>query len=271
MTLAPTLRSQPQGHYRATQVARAEVSKIVSLRSTVITLGLTVVAALVVTVLVTHSQLGHAPHYYDGFDPTSNALSGMIVVALTGGVFGALMITNEYSSGTMRSTLAATPNRPLLLATKITVIALLTLVLCEVLSFACFFLGQGILSGGGAPSATLATPGAAGAVVMTGAFIALMTLMAFGFGFALRSTAAAIAAFVGVVFVLPLVVQGISEHAVHYLPSNILVKSIMTTVQQAPPGAPNAPLPSSVGMLLMVLYAAIALVAGAVVFLKRDA
>lgn len=270
MTLT-TLRTEPRGHYRVRHVARAEVAKITSLRSTAITLGLTVVAAVLVTVLVTHAQLHQFPAFYNGFDPTANALSGMIPVALAGGVFGALLITNEYSSGTMRSTLSATPNRPFLLATKIGVTAVLTLVFCEVLSFACFFIGQAVLSGGGAPTASLASSGAARAVLMTGAFIALMTLMAFGFGFLFRSTAAAIAAFVGVVFVLPLVMHGISQAAVPYLPTNMLANSIMVTVRQAPPGAPDAPLSPTVGLLLMVLYAAIALAAGAVRFVKRDA
>jgi len=40
---------------------------------------------------------------------------------------------------------------------------------------------------------------------MTGAFIALMALMSFGLGLILRNTAGAIAGFVGIIFVLPLV------------------------------------------------------------------
>ena len=52
---------------------------------------------------------------------------------MTGGVFGALLITGEYSSGTIRTTLAATPKRPLLLAAKIGVTAVLTMVFCELL------------------------------------------------------------------------------------------------------------------------------------------
>ena len=71
---------------------------------------------------------------------------------------------------------------------------------------------------------------------MTGLFIALMALMSFGFGLIFRNTAAAIAAFVGVVFVLPLVMHGISESAVRYLPTNILTNSIMATVNQGPGG-----------------------------------
>jgi ABC-2 type transport system permease protein len=271
---SPTIQldRRAPGHYRMTHVAKGEIAKIVTLRSTMITLGLTVVASLVVTGLVTNSALGHhPPGWYTGFDPTSQSLLGMIAVALAGGVFGALLITGEYASGTIRSTLAATPNRPLLVATKIGVTAVLTAVFCEVLSFATFFLGQAILSGG-APSATLASPGALRAVLMTGVFIALLTLMSFGFGLVFRNTAAAIAAYVGVVFVLPLVMHGISEPDVRYLPTQILTNSVMSTVHQGPPGGgPLTPLSPAVGLGLMVLYAAIALAVGAVLFVRRDA
>jgi ABC-2 type transport system permease protein len=219
---------------------------------------------------VTNSELHHAPAYYRlGFDATQNSLTGMIVVALTGGVFGALLITSEYSSGTIRTTLAATPKRPLLLATKVGVTAVLVALFCEVLSLASFFLGQAILSAGGVPSASLASPGAARAVVLTGVFIALIALMSFGFGLIFRSTAASIAAFVGVIFVLPLVVHGISESSLHYLPTNILTNSVMSTVNQGPTG-PFAPVSPVVGLVLMTLYAAMALTAGAVFFVRRD-
>ena len=268
--MTDTLSVAPQGHYRIKHAARSEIVKILTLRSTFITLGLTVVASLLVTGLVTNSALHHQPMWYNGFDPTSQSLIGMITVALAGGVFGALLITGEYSSGTIRSTLAATPRRPVLLAAKIGVTAVATAVFCEVLSFATFFLGQAILSGGGAPTATLGSPGALRAVMMTGLFIALLTLMAFGFGLIFRSTAAAIAAFVGVVFVLPLVMHGISQYDVRYLPTQILTQSIMTTVSQGPGGA-SPPLTPAVGLSLMAVYAAIAVVVGAALFVRRDA
>ena len=144
-------------------------------------------------------------------------------------------------------------------------------VFCELLSFAAFFLGQAILSGGGAPSASLGSPGALRAVVMTGVFIALMALMSFGFGLMLRSTAAAIAAFVGVVFVLPLVMRGISQPDLRYVPTNILTNSIMSTVNQGGPGGVLQPLSPGVGLLLMAVYAGIALAVGGALFLRRDA
>ncbi len=265
------LLDAPRGHYRPTHIARSEFAKIVTLRSTAITVGLTVVAALLVTGLVTHADGGnHPPGFYQGFDPTQQSLTGLITVALAGGVFGALLITSEYSSGTIRSTMAAAPRRTLLLATKLGLTTVLTMTFCVVLSFATFFLGQAILSGGGAPTATLASPGAARAVILSGLFIGLISLMSFGFGLIFRSTAAAIAAFVGVIFVLPLVMHGISESSVRYLPTNILINSIMSTVTQGQ-GGPFPPLTPVVGLLLMVLYAAAALAVGAVLFVRRDA
>jgi ABC-2 type transport system permease protein len=269
--MTQTIQTAPVGHYRVKHVVKSEVVKILTLRSTAITLGLTVVAGLLVTGLVANAALHHGPgYYYNGFDPTQEALTGLIVAGLTGGVFGALLITGEYSSGTIRTTLAATPRRPLLLVAKIGVTTAATVVFCELLSFASFFLGQAILSGGGAPSANLGSPGAFRAVFMTGLFISLMAVMSFGFGLIFRSTAAAIAAFVGVVFVLPLVMHGISEPDLRYVPTNILTNSIMATVNQGPGGIVR-PLSPAVGLLLMVIYAAIALTVGAVLFVRRDA
>lgn len=268
--MSPVARATPRGHYRLRHVVEAEVVKIATLRSTVITLGLTVVGALLVTGLVTDNALHQPPPFYRFFDPTQSGLTGMIVVALTGGVFGALLITGEYSSGTIRTTLAATPRRPVLLAAKIGVAAALMVVFCELLSLVSFFLGEAVLAGGGAPSAGLGSPGAARAVLLTGLFIALLALMSFGFGLVFRSTAAAIAAFVGVVFVLPLVMHGISEPDLRYLPTQILVDSIMATVHPVPAG-PYPPLSPGSGLGLMAAYAVTPLAAGAALFVRRDA
>jgi ABC-type transport system involved in multi-copper enzyme maturation permease subunit len=267
--MTQALQNTPLDHYRIKNMVKSEAVKVTTLRSTAITLGVTLVAGLLVTGLVTNAALHHDASYYNGFDPTQSALLGLIVAALTGGVFGALLITGEYSSGTIRTTLAATPRRPLLLTAKIGVAAAAAVIFCEMLSFVSFFLGQAILSGGGAPSATLGSPGALRAVTMTGLFIALMALMSFGFGLICRSTAAAVAPFVGVVFVLPLVMQGVSEPDLRYVPTQILTNSIMATVKQAP-GSHVHELSPIVGLLLMALYAAVTLAAGAVLFVKRD-
>ena len=208
VTVAQAIQTAPPGHYRLKNVVRSEVVKILTLRSTALTLGITVAAALLVTGLVSNAALGHSAGWYLGFDPTQTSLTGLIVAGLTGGVFGALIITGEYSSGTIRASLAATPRRPILLTAKIGVTAAAVVVFCEILSFVSFFLGQAILSGQPTPSASelqqsgqgpipigpggtsllshlsthasLASPGAFRAVWMTGLFIALLALMSFG-------------------------------------------------------------------------------------------
>jgi ABC-2 type transport system permease protein len=269
MDVSEVASTSPTGHYRVAHVVKSEVVKIVTLPSTAITLGLTIVGGLLVTGLVTNADLHHSSGFYNGFDPTQNALTGLIVAGLTGGVFGALLVTAEYSSGTIRTTLAATPRRAVLLAAKIGVAAVAMVAFCELLSFVSFFLGQAVLSGGGAPSAGLGSPGALRAVLMTGLFIALMALMSSGFGLIFRSTAAAIASFVAVVFVLPLVMHGISEPDLRYVPTNILTNSVMSTASQGP--GIIRPLSPAVGLLLMAVYAVIALGVGAALFATRDA
>jgi ABC-2 type transport system permease protein len=268
MTFA--IQSPRAAHYRVKNVLKSEMAKIFTLRSTLITLGLTVVTCVLVTGLVTNQAGHHDPGWYGGFDPTQTSLTGMVVAALTLGVFGVLLISSEYSSGTIRSTLAATPGRPVLIATKAGVTAAVTVVFCELLSFVSFFVGQAILSAGDAPTANLGSPGAFRAVFLTGLFVALLALMSFGFGIIFRNTAASIAAFAGVVFVLPLVMHTISQSTVRFLPSNILVNSIMSTVNQGSQGA-NGPLSPAIGLVVMALYAAIALAVGGALFLRRDA
>jgi ABC-2 type transport system permease protein len=260
----------PPGRYRIKHVAQSELFKILSLRSTAVMFGVTVVATLLISGLVANAQGHHDPGYYTNFDATQHGLIGLIAAGLTGGVFGALLITGEYASGTMRTTLSAVPRRPVLLAAKIGVTAVCTVVFCELLSFASFFLGQAVMSGVGAPSVGLGAPGAFRAVTMTGLFIALLALMSFGFGLIFRSTAAAIAAFVAVVFVLPLVMNSIAPAVVPYLPTNMLVNSIMSTVSQGP-GLRYPPVSAGVALGLMALYTGIALAAGVVLFTKRDA
>jgi ABC-2 type transport system permease protein len=267
--MTQAVQTLPAGHYRVKHVVRSEIVKMATLPSTAIIVGVTIVLSLLVTGLVTNNAaLHHGPGFF--IDATQRALTGLIVAGLTGGVFGALLITGEYSSGTIRSTLAATPKRPVLLAAKIGVAAAAAVVFFELLSFVSFFIGQAILSSGGVDSASLASPGALRAVLMTGLFIALLALMSFGFGLIFRSTAGAIAAFVGVVFVLPLVMHGISEPDVRYLPTEILVNSIMATANQGSGGIIHELSPIA-GLLLMFLYAAITLAAGSVLFMKRDA
>ena len=66
----------------------------------------------------------------------------MTIGILLFGVFGALVATNEYGSGLIRTTLAATPQRGLVLAAKAVLAGLVPFALAVVITFTVFFTGQ---------------------------------------------------------------------------------------------------------------------------------
>ena len=183
--------SPARNRYGTAQAVRAEFTKLPSLRSTTWTLAAVVAGTLLVTVLATNSI--HSPRAWcvRAFDPTNQSLTGLALGSLAIGVLGVLVITGEYGSGTIRSSLAATPRRPLFLVAKVVVIAAISLVVGEVLTFACFFLGRTILSGR-TPTATLGQPGVAEALVLSGAYLALLGMFGLGLGVIIRNTAGAI-------------------------------------------------------------------------------
>ena len=80
--MTQAIQDVPLGHYRVKHVVKSEVLKIFTLRSNAIIVGLTVVAGLLVTGLVTNAASHHGTGYYIGFDPTQNSLIGLIVAGL---------------------------------------------------------------------------------------------------------------------------------------------------------------------------------------------
>jgi ABC-2 type transport system permease protein len=260
-----TTPALPVGRYRVRNVMRAEVAKILSLPSTLWMLIISVAGSGLVTFLSTNSALHHSPDWYQGFDATQTALIGLLIPALILGVFGALTLTSEYASGSIRVSMAATPRRPLLLAAKLSVAAIAVFAVAEALSFASFWFGQAVLSGGGAPSAHLGQPGVLRAVLLSGVCVALLALLSFGLGLIFRSTAGALAGYAGVAFVLPLILRAMPGREFRYAPTSILTNSVMTTVNGIERLSPT------IGLLLMISYTVAVLVAGAIIFVRRDA
>jgi hypothetical protein len=277
MTIAiPTQSSaparSPSRPWRAglPQAVRAEWSKLLSLRSTRWMIAATVLGSLAITALTSaHARsqgefIGKGVGAFQGFDPTNHALSGLFLAALVIGVLGALAVTGEYGTGTIRSSLAAVPRRPVFLGAKVVVVGALTLLVGEIVSFACFFLGQAILSGA-APTASLNQPGVFRAVALSGAFLALLALLGLGLGTAIRHTAGAIVAYAGVTLLVTIIVQQFAQSLSKFCPIYIFENSVASVVRQ-----PDA-LSATIGFVLMAGYAAGALCLGAVVLLRRDA
>lgn len=259
----PTQRKTGQG---LRQAVRAEVTKVASLRSTTWTLLATVVGTLLVTVLATNGIHRHGRGAWQGFDPTNQSLSGLAIGQLTIGLLGVLMITGEYGSGTIRSSLAAIPRRRLFLGAKVIVIAGISLVVSEILSFACFFAGRAILSDK-APVASLGQPGVLRALILSGAFLALLGMFGLGLGVMIRHTAGAITAFVGAVFLLPVLLQTLSGDGdpARFTPLEMLANSVAAVVHQSGSVSPT------LGFALMALYCGTTLVVGMIILQRRDA
>jgi heme/copper-type cytochrome/quinol oxidase subunit 4 len=265
--LPATKLATPGSRVGFRQAVAAEVSKLASLRSTKLILAITVVGTMLVTFLSTNGAAHHPRQWYQGFnwDPTNQALAGLAIGSLALGVLGVLVISGEYGSGTMRSSLAAVPRRETLFAAKATVVGLVTLVLGEVMSFGAFFFGQGILSTGVAPTASLGQPGVLRAVVLTGAFLSLFALLGLGLGLIIRHTAGAIATFAGVTLLAPILLQTVAGHPDRFTPAIIFAQSVAAVVPQ------GHQLSATIGFVLMVLYTVAALAVGAVLLIKRDA
>jgi len=272
---SPTLEApngQISGHIRFRSVLASEWIKLVSVRSTVWTLVVTAVVGIGLGAIVTSAQ---AARYsartlaaQQAFDPTRSSLSGILFAQLAIGVLGVLIVSAEYSTGTVRATFAAIPRRPAVLAAKALVFSAITFVVGEAVSFVAFVIGQSILSGH-TPTASLSDPSALRAVIGAGLYLVVLGLFALGLATIIHHTAASISAFVGSLFVLPIIAavlpSSFSDDVSRFLPQQI--GTVMTTANYHG----TDPFSAWAGLAILGGYAAAALVIGGVLLVRRDA
>jgi ABC-2 type transport system permease protein len=193
---------------------RSEWTKLRSVRSTFWALTVTVVLGIglgaAISALTAHGYANSSVSAKLSWDPTNISLSGMVIASLAIAVLGVLCISSEYSSGMIRTSLIAVPKRGRILAAKSLVFAAVTFVVGEVVSFTAFFVGQALISGQ-APQAALGDSGVARAVVGAGLYLTALAVLSVAAGTLLRHSAAAIASMVGVLFVLPGIVQALPD------------------------------------------------------------
>ena len=262
------------GHVTQLNVVRAEWIKLRSLRSTWYSLLATVVIIVglgsLFSALRAHRfNQGFGPGgRIEGFDATQVSLRGVFLAQLAIGVLGVLVITGEYSTGMIRSSIAAVPRREPVLIAKFLVFGVMAFVVTTVSAFAAFLLGQQALASTHL-QASLHTPLALRAVFGAGLYLTLIGLLAVGLGFLIRNTAGAIATLFGIVLVLPLLTNALptpySTDVSKYLPLNAGTQ-IMVTKNFDP-----TMLGPWTGLGVTALYALAAVIAGAVVLKRRDA
>jgi ABC-2 type transport system permease protein len=226
----PAGHAPPAGYRRAGAALATEWIKLRSLRSTFVTALLGAAASIGLADLEAKNN-GAGYSHLDAaqkarFDPLYINFNFVIVGILLFGVLGALVVTNEYGSGLIRTTLAATPQRGLVLAAKAVLAGLVAFALAVVITFTAFFTGQAIISGAHAPHVSLGDPGVLGHLLGTVYYMTAAGLIGLFTGVLVRSAAAAITSLFGLLLVLPVLADKITpdvvtRHTVPYLPSNL--------------------------------------------------
>jgi ABC-2 type transport system permease protein len=254
------------------RVLRSEWTKLWSLRSTRWSLLAAVVSMAGLGMLIAAFRMGHWSHLdaheRATYDPIDNGVGGYHLAQLAIGVLGVLVISGEYATGMIRSSLMAVPHRLPVLWAKALIFAAVTFVLMLISTFVSFFGVQAIVTQHHV-QAQIGDPHALRVVIGTALFLTVLAVLAVGIGGLVRSTAGGIATFVGLLFVLPgitaLLPSNIGDAISPYLPLNAGFAVATSTFDNSHHLAPWT------GFAVFCGYAALALVLAAVGLVRRDA
>jgi ABC-2 type transport system permease protein len=254
------------------RVVRSEWTKLISLRSTRWSILAAVASMILLATLIVFARMGRWDQmsFFERlrYDSINNAVAGYHLAQLAIGVLGVMVITGEYSTGMIRSSLMAVPHRLPVLWAKAVVFAAVTFVLMLISSFIAFFIVQAVARRHHVQH-TIGDPHALRTVIGAALFLTVLGLLSIGLGAVIRNTAGAIAAFVFLLFVLPginaILPASMSNAISPYLPINAGTTVATSTFDD------SHHLGVWPGFALFCGYAAIALIAGAVSLMRRDA
>lgn len=229
--------ARPRKRVNQARVVKSEWIKFWSVRSTWITL-LIAVLLLVGFGLLASSMFGGpgdpaGPPGNEATDPVSASLTGTNFAMLAFGTLGVLLMAGEYSTGMIRSSVAAVPKRLPMLWAKIAVFSAVVFTVALAGAVIAFTAGQAIIGDGGA---SWTDPGVARAVIGTAVVLTGSGLLGIGLGALMRSTPGAITTLFGVMFLLSgiaaLLIPDSWSDVVQYLPQT--AASAFTEVTQQP-------------------------------------
>ncbi|KOV53697.1 ABC transporter [Streptomyces sp. AS58] len=253
-----------------TQVIRSEWTKIRSVASTVWTLSLTVVVTIAVGMLIaalSKSEFDTLPARDRlSFDPTYISFAGMSLGQLAMIVFGVLVVSNEYSTGMIRTSLAAVPQRGTFLFGKLAVAGLLALAVGMATGFATFYAGQAML---GDLRASIGDPGVLRAVIGGGLYMTLIAMFSMGVAVMLRSPMLSLGILMPFFFLISNILGNVSatKEVGRFLPD----QAGSRVMQVVPPPDGDTPYGPWGGLGIMVLWVIASLLGGYVLLKRRDA
>jgi ABC-2 type transport system permease protein len=193
-------------------VITSEWTKLRSLRSTWWTLLTLVVVTIGVSTLLAWLASDNLakmnPADRASLDVTSNSMAGLVFGQLAIAVLGVLVVCGEYSSGAIRTTFTAVPDRPRVLAAKAIVFAAVATVVGMITAFGAYFASMPFWAGHHMAT-TLSQPHVLRAVIGGGLYVLASGMLGFALGTIIRHTAGAITAVVGLLFVAPPITQAL--------------------------------------------------------------
>lgn len=262
-----------QGRQTILRSVRAEWIKLWTLRSTWITSFIAIALTVLFGAGLT-AAFGQSERYQDIAKEsiTAGLNFGQIVVA----VLGALIITGEYSSGQIRSSLAAVPKRGRLLLSKAVVLAVVSFILGSVSVFLSWAISKPFL---GEHAGSLTDAHYAGYIWGSGLAYAVIALMTLGIGLLLRSTAGAITVVSSLLFILNLPLSIASNFwswagKALYLTPSVTVSAVIDpfSVQSNWAEGSTAPwIGHSAAVAVFAAWVLVPLLAGWLAFTSRDA
>jgi ABC-2 type transport system permease protein len=197
-----TAMARPGGGQILLDVMRSEWTKLRTLRSTYWSALAAVVIAIGLGALVC---LGSSTGNADApSDPAGTSLAGMFLAQVAFAIVGVLAMSAEYSTGMIRTTLSAIPQRGYVLAGKAVVLGVSAFLLATTTAFVSFFLGQSILSRRNFDIG-LGAPGVLRVVIGAGLYTSVLVLLSMALAAILRNTAGTITAVIGLLFVVPII------------------------------------------------------------------
>lgn len=245
----------------------SEWIKFRTLRSTLATLGVAVVGFVVLGLVIAY-QTGRNPTGLDPEDTAASAtLQGYLLAQLVIGVLGVLFVSGEYSTGMIRSTLAAVPKRIPVVAAKTIVLSAVVLTTMVVTSVVTFLVAQLVLGHYG-HGYSLSDPTAVRVAVGTGVYLTLIALLGSALGWLVRSTPGGITALVALILVVPVLFGQLlgtwAKDLNQLLPSSAGESFVMSL-------RADHTLAPWTGLAVLVAWVAVGLTAAAVLLRRRDA
>jgi ABC-2 type transport system permease protein len=234
------------------------------------TIAATVALSVAVTSVMTCGAAGC------GDDTTKLSLTGVELGQALVAILAVLVISGEYISGMIRTTLAAMPHRATVLAAKavtltgVVAAAGTVAVLGSLLAGRLILPGHGFTAARGYPALSLADGPTLRAAVGSILYLALIALLSLGVATVVRDSATSIGVVLGLLYLVPIISQVIGNPHWQRLLQQIGPMSAGLAIQ-ATTDLRSLPISPWAGLGVTAGWAAAALLAGGLLLRMRDA